>query len=307
MCGQGKSSEFHNAQILMKKLHVPTEKGQGANTRCTKDFSANLPCQEHLQEHPGTHPLFDPNIIPGGGLSARQPDWMHTKLLGTDATLLGSCIVFMVKEIMPGGIEQNLTTIWSSVRAFYKENKTKNRMGRLTYKMVKHEPFPRLAAKALETRDLVPAMENFMRPWVGNPQCAYFHRLLLLSSRLDAIVFNNKTFMLSGGEREAIRAGIFEYHQILTTLAHHFHGRAMAYCNFTPKNHFLCHLGLIASKTGVSPRLGFCFQGEDFMNIVKSLCIGSQRGVEAAKLFDKVAVKYLRGLDFLLGQEPGLA
>ena len=39
------------------------------------------------------------------------------------------------------------------------------------------------------------------------------------------------------------------------------------------------------------------------MNIVKSLCSASHRGVESAKLFDKVAGKYLRGLDILLGQE----
>ena len=200
-------------------------------------------------------------------------------------------------------MQENLQAIWASVHAFYRAKKTKNRLGRLTYNMVKNDPFPRLAAKALETRDLLPAMEEFLRAWVGNPLCAYFHRLIFLSTSLDVIVFSNKTFLLSGFEREALRSGIFEYNQTLTVLAHHCHKAGLPYCNFTPKNHFLCHLGLIASKTGVSPRLGFCFQGEDFMATVKWLCIGSHRGVSSAKLFDKVAAKYLRGLDFLLSQE----
>ena len=142
-----------------------------------------------------------------------------------------------------------------------------------------------------------------MKAWVGNPQCAYFHRLVFLSMKLDELVFGNKTFLLSVEERESLRSGVFEYNQILTRLAHHFHNLGKPYCNFTPKNHYLLHLGLHASKTGISPRLGFCFQGEDFMSVVKSLCTGSSRGVNSTKLVDKVVCKYLRGLDIFLGQE----
>ena len=35
------------------------------------------------------------------------------------------------------------------------------------------------------------------------------------------------------------------------------------------------------------------------MHVLKTICVSSARGVEAAKLFDKVAFKYLLGLDFL--------
>ena len=185
---------------------------------------------------------------------------------------------------MPETAEANLANIWMSIQAFYREHKTRNRLGRLTFKMVKHKPFPRLAAKAIETRDLIPAVESFLKDWVGNPQCLWFHRLVFLSMRLDALVFSNKSFLLTDAEREALRSGLFEYNQVLTKLAHHFHNRGKAYCNFTPKNHYLLHLGLHASKTGISPRLGFCFQGEDFMSVIKTLCVGSSRGVNSAKL-----------------------
>ena len=66
------------------------------------------------------------------------------------------------------------------------------------------------------------------------------------------------------------------------------------------KNHYLCHSGLDSAKTGLSPRLAFCFEGEDFMSVVKSLCMGSNRGLESAKLTEKVIPKYLLGLDLVL-------
>ena len=198
---------------------------------------------------------------------------MHTKLLGTDSILLGSCLMFLIKEVMPEEAEANLNAIWRQVRVFYKEHRTKNKISRLTINMVKHTPFPRLAAKAVETRDLLPAMEAVLRAWVHHPIVAHFHRLVFLSCKLDELVFGNPSFLLSADEREALRTGIFEYHQILTRLAHHLHGRGMPYVNFTPKNHYLCHLGLYASKTGINPRLGFCFQGEDFMATIKYLIL----------------------------------
>ena len=74
----------------------------------------------------------------------------------------------------------------------------------------------------------------------------------------------------------------------------------MPFCNYTIKNHYLLHTGLDAAKSGISPRLSFCYEGEDFMSIVKTLCVSSHRRVESAKLLDKVMPKYLLGLDLIL-------
>ena len=38
------------------------------------------------------------------------------------------------------------------------------------------------------------------------------------------------------------------------------------------------------------------------MSVIKTLCIGSMRGTNSAKLIDKVVEKYLRGLDLIMGQ-----
>ena len=260
-----------------------------------------------MNDRPDCHPLFNPQLTPGGGLSLFLPDWMHTKSLGTDADLLGSVLSYWAKEVLPGNPEDNISYIWERVQMFYRENQSRCRLSRLTYNMVKHVPFPRLSAKAVETRDLLPGVEQFCREWVANnpgyPVCVHLHRLVLLSTHLDRIVFANQGLMLSRDECEEFKAGIFAYNQTLTNLAHHFHQRGQAYCNYTLKNHYLCHWGLMAARTSLSPRIAFCYQGEDFMGVVKTLTVASSRGIETAKLFDKVLEKYLRGLDFLLKQE----
>ena len=258
--------------------------------------------EEFLAENVRPHPLFDPANTPGGGLSLFQPDWMHVKCLGTDQTLLGSCLAYLAKEVLPEDKDANMASMWATIQAYYKEHRTANRLSRLTFSMVDQKPFPRLAAKAVETRDLLPAVESILKAWTGRPLCAWFHRLVVISTRLDGIVFGNKGYILSVQERGLLRSGVFEYNQLLTRMAHHFHSRGLPYCNYTLKNHYLCHIGLQAGKTGVSPRVAFCFQGEDFMSVLKTLCRGSNRGVDSAKLVDKVVGKYLRGLDLLLGQ-----
>ena len=253
-----------------------------------------------MEKHDKVHPLFKPDMTPGGGLSLFYPDWMHTKSLGTDAHLVGSCLAFMAQKVLPGGVDASMAVMWDSIQEFYKAHKTPCRLTNLTYKMVKHEPFPRLAAKAMETRHLVPALQEILEPWVGIAEVAYFQRLLTLSRRLDDLVFENKTFKLSEDERQDLCQGIFEYNQLQTKLARHFHLEGLPFCNFTVKNHYMCHIGLIAANTGVSPRVAFCYQGEDFMSLMKTLCAGSHRGVAPAALVNKVIDKYLRGLDLVL-------
>ena len=190
--------------------------------------------------------------------------------------------------------------VWESVQNFYRVNATPCRLSRLTLSMVQHEPFPRLACKAMEMRHLLPAVEHFLQAWVANPMVPWFHFLVKMSCGLDNIVFSNKSMVLTVQERHALREGIFKYNQALTKFAWHFHERGMAFCNFTVKNHYLCHMALDAAKTGVSPRLAFCYEGEDFMSLIKKLCGASNRGVESAKLIDKIIPKYLLGLDLLL-------
>ena len=235
-----------------------------------------------------------------GGLSLFQPDWMHCKCLGTDSNLAGSALAFLCTEVLRGPPEHNMALIWEKIQEYYSQHKTKCRLSNLTWSMVDHQPFYKLSAKAIETRDLLPAIGSILTLWAHNPIVQWFQRLVLLSIRLDELVFGNETFWLSQWERKSLKEGIFEYNKVLSQLSWHFLRRGKGFCNYTVKNHYLCHVGLIAAKTGVSPRLAFCFQGEDFMSLIKTLAGASSRGVKSAQLIDKVVAKYTRGLDLLL-------
>ena len=260
--------------------------------------------QEFLQQTPERHPLFDPTCVPCGGLSLFVPDWMHTKCLGTDANLLGSAIAFLAKDYLPGSVDENMALIWEGVQEQYTTQKTACRLSHLTFKMVKNDPFPRLSVKAMEIRWLLPALEPLLRAWApGDARVAWFHRLVVMSMEADKLVFGCKSFRLGLEEGRRLKDLLFHFSQTLTTLARNFHQAGLAYCNFIPKNHYLCHLGVSSCQTGISPRVGFCFQGEDFMALVKRLCVGSSRGVASAQLCTKVVGKYLRGLDIMLQQQ----
>ena len=225
---------------------------------------------------------------------------MHCKCLGTDANLAGGALAFLCTEVLTGNPEDNIALLWEEVQKYYSAHNTKCRLSTLTWNMVKHRPFYRLSAKAVETRDLLPALVAILDPWKGNPVVAWFQRLLLLSTKLDELVFGNPNMWLSMQERQRFKSGVFEYTQLLSQLAWYFLRLGKPFCNYTIKNHYLLHIRLSASKTGISPRLAFCFQGEDFMSLIKTLTVASGRGVSSAKLIDKVIAKYLRGLDLLM-------
>ena len=225
---------------------------------------------------------------------------MHCKCLGTDANLAGGVLAFTCTEVLTGNPEHNIALLWAAIQKYYRQHKTKCRLSNLTWKMVKNKPFYRLSAKAVETRDLLPALLAILDPWKGNALVQWWQRLLLLSTKLDELVFENPNMWLSQEERRKLKAGVFEYNQLLSQLAWHFLKVGKPFCNYTIKNHYLLHIGLSAAKSGISPRVAFCFQGEDFMSLIKSLTVASGRGVSSAKLIDKVIAKYLRGLVLLL-------
>ena len=248
------------------------------------------------------HPLFNPRKTPLGGLSLFQPDWMHCKCLGTDANLVGGALAYVCTEVFQGDPENNIAFLWAEIQKFYSQHKTKCRLSQLTWNMVQNQPFYRLSAKAVETRDLLPALAEILKPWVPHwPIVQWFQRLILLSASLDRLVFDNPTMFLNVKERQSLKEGVFQYNQLLSKLAWHFLQQGKPFVNYTIKNHYLLHIGLNASKSGISPRLGFCFQGEDFVSLVKTLAVANSRGLSSAKLIDKVVEKYLRGLDLLFG------
>ena len=194
-----------------------------------------IPCEAFARDQPDAHAVFQPTMTPASGISVFQPDWMHTKCLGTDSHLLGSCLAYVIKEVLPGTLDENVALVWNDVRHYYATHRVKCRLGNLTWNMIKNDPFPKLSAKAVETKCLLPAVRDFLQNWVEDPVVAWMHHLLVLSCEMDKIVFGNKTFVLSPQEAENLCELIFEYNGVLTTLARNLHSRGLAYCNYTPQ------------------------------------------------------------------------
>ena len=175
-----------------------------------------MACQDYCREHEGQlHPLLNPQETPCGGISLYHPDWMHTKSLGTDAYLLGSCLAYMAQKILPASAEQNVAIMWDDIREYQSTHKAECRMSRLTWTMVKNDPFPKLSAKAMEIRWLIAPVAEVLKPWRGNTIVAWLYDLLQLSKGMDDLVFGNKTFRLTAEEARALGAATFAYNAII--------------------------------------------------------------------------------------------
>eukprot|EP00969_Alexandrium_andersonii_P201861 8919338-Alexandrium_andersonii.AAC.1 len=69
---------------------------------------------------------------------------------------------------------------------------------------------------------------------------------------------------------------IYNFLALLTSLGRHHHSKGLFYFHVTIKCHYLVHLGMFALH--MSPRLAWCYMGEDFMQKVKQLCQSAHNG-----------------------------
>ena len=67
--------------------------------------------------------------------------------------------------------------------------------------------------------------------------------------------------------------------------------------NITMKSHYFAHMGLNAHH--INPRLGYCFQGEDYMAKIKAITAASARGNNVYQVSGKATAKYCRGLQLV--------
>ena len=70
-----------------------------------------------LARHPERHDLFR---LPGVSIMAYVPDLMHVLHLGCYQYVFGSVLVYLTDHRMPMTRDQNLNTLWQSIRESYK-------------------------------------------------------------------------------------------------------------------------------------------------------------------------------------------
>ena len=180
------------------------------------------------------------------------------------------------------------------------------RLSTLKESMLKGDPFPKLHAKASETKHILLPVSAFLQEHTGKgiidggEDLASMVQLLQWSHEIDVVVDSNDGFQMKSGDAKKLEDLIYNYNIKLTKLCHSFHRRNIWLFNFVPKNHYLFHLAQLGRH--MSPKLGWCYQGEDLMHRIKVLAMSSFHGTAPRQLGTKILAKYLVALDLTLSQ-----
>ena len=171
--------------------------------------------------------------------------------------------------------------------------------GVLKESMLQGSPFPRLHTKAAETKamikpvlevlkhyaDLDPTKRALVNAMLGVLECSH---------SIDELVDAVQGYKMAPRAAQKLEELVMQMNEGSIRLCHAFHQEGVFLFNFVPKNHYLIHLAQLGRH--MSPKLAWCYQGEDLMNRIKVLAQGSFRGTPYASLGNKVLAKYLIGV-----------
>ena len=165
--------------------------------------------------------------------------------------------------------------------------------------MLKGAPFPKLHAKAAETKALLKPVSDALVHFSDQdpeqrPVIDGIVAVLNDSHAIDVLVDGLTGYSVSASKGRELVALVSRLNIGTTRLCHYFHSKALFLFNFVPKNHYLFHLAELGRH--MSPKLAWCYKGEDLMQKVKVLAQGSFRGTPIKILGNKVLAKYLVGL-----------
>ena len=96
--------------------------------------------------------LFD---LPGSFSAMVGLDFMHSKYLGSDQLMYGSCLAILVNSIMPNpDPEENLKVLWRTVQRWYSQHPVPVQFWYLTKlsMFIRKSGYPKLRGKAAEIR-----------------------------------------------------------------------------------------------------------------------------------------------------------
>ena len=171
--------------------------------------------------------------------------------------------------------------------------------------MLEGQPFPKLHTKAAETKSLVEpvaAVVRHLRDRDPSQQGVVDLMLDALDSsrQIDVLVDSMTAFKVQPQQADELQALVQRMNAATAKLCHAFTQRGVFLFNFIPKHHYLFHLAQLGRH--MSPKLAWCYQGEDLMQKVKVLAQGSFRGTPPRILGNKILGKYLVGLSHALSE-----
>ena len=183
------------------------------------------------------------------------------------------------------------------------EQAKKKRLNHLKETMLKGSPFPRLRAKAAEAKSLLEPVASALHHFKDQDPSQIgainaMVQVLTDSRNIDVLIDDMRDFKPSAPQAVKLEQLVLSMNLGFTKLCHMFRQQGLFLFNFLPKNHYLFHLVHLARF--LSPRLAWCYQGENLMHKVKVLAQGSFRGTPSKTLGNKVLRKYLLVLSYAL-------
>ena len=171
--------------------------------------------------------------------------------------------------------------------------------------MLQGTPFPKLHAKAAETKGLLKPVSAALLHFADQDPSQRevletMVRVLNDSHSIDLLVDGMNEARVLPQQGKELELLVMNLNVGTTKLCHFFHKQAIQLFNFVPKNHYLFHLAMLGQH--MSPKLAWCYSGEDLMHKVKTLAQGSFRGTRVKHLGNKVLAKYLVGLSQALSE-----
>jgi hypothetical protein len=243
--------------------------------------------------------------LPGVTITTVVGDVLHVKHLGTDMYFAASVLWLLCYQILPGTAEENLEAVWARVNEYYKAYPSPYRYSNMKLSMFINPERPyhkmaKLKGRGAEVKALMPALlwvwtRYYMVP--GNQQHEEIKLGLQCSSRIDEILEENKEeYKLNDVVAKEFEFNVWVFLLMQNSLAMFYSALGFFIFDITPKSHYLAHIGLFAKY--LNPRLGWCYAGEDFMHVVKTLGASSAIGNRAARVNIKQMQKYSTGLFF---------
>jgi len=130
--------------------------------------------------------------------------------------------------------------------------------------------------------------------------------MLKLTNRCEDIIHDAKDDLsLDAQSSESLAKSVFARFHLQLGVAQHFReaGNNQLF-TVTPKAHFLCHIALLSKF--ISPRLSWCFKGEDMMKKVRTLAAHCFKRLNAMEAPNKIARHYRIAQHFAMSKADKL-
>ena len=223
-------------------------------------------------------------------------DYMHCKFLGTDQVLFGGCLYILCNHCMDGSPDENVLVLWEELKSFQKSSSVRHPckfLGRTSMFTRKKGPH-KLRGKAAEVSCFGPSMLHLWELYSNqdDPWHKKIGIMLKLSIQCEDIIHCAKgDLSLDAQSAERLTKAIFALFHLQLGVAQHFRetGNHQLF-TVTPKAHFLCHIALLSKF--ISPRLSWCFKGEDMMKKVRTLATHCFKRLSAMEAPNKIARHY---------------